>query len=179
MVISGKQKNDHYSWLIAKLTPRSKGSSVAQCLRSDELVFSLTVLPKYGKRKDILPAFHKCGKGIGDRIFTWRFLESWQPVIRSKYRYSQLSVKILDVGGDEMLSIHWNVTCPDGEPYQPHWHFHLDKDSYYLTKVHIPLDSCWGKVSPKSLDDYHKWVEGLLQFIEGEFANSLKRKRAS
>ncbi len=179
MVISRRQKNTHYDWLGTELTTRSRGSFVTQQRKNNELVFTLTVPPKFGKRKEIIPVFHQSGKGLGDRLFTWRFLESWQPVDGQRYRYSRLSLVISDIACSEMLSVHWNAHSPDSEPYQPHWHFNLNRDRYYLAKVHVPLDSGWGSTRPESLEDYHQWVKGLLLFIEGEFAHSLKLKRAS
>lgn len=179
MIISAKEKNTHHSWLISKLTLRCKGGSIAQDMEGNILNFSLKLSPHFGKSKDIPPPFHGKGKGMGDRLFSWRFLESWQTLKNNRYQYCRLSLQIADNGGSEMLSVHWNNPCPITEPYQPHWHFSLDRDGYYLRKVHIPLDSNWGKSFPRTLDDYHKWVEGLLAFLEGEFANSLKRKRAS
>jgi hypothetical protein len=173
MVITEDNKRDHYDWLRRKLCSRSDRSWIKPEISDNTLHLVLKFTPAFGIKKDLIPPFSFKDSQLAGLLVFWEFEEEW--TYRKKhYSFSRLCLRIKDQSKSEILCVHWTSPCPPCEPYQPHWHFSFDREGYYLNRLHVPLNHYWDKYYPENLDVYHKWLEGLLQFLESEFPRCLR-----
>ena len=187
MSIGRKDTNTHVKWLNGKFHRVCYDSILIRKESSDTLCYELRFQPKYGKKKSGQSPSLKIEKADSDlrkadSDLRLEFQEEWRcsGTKSKKYRFRRLTLKLLSGPvSAEMLSVHWNCDHPNSEPYEPHWHFAVGREGFYLKYLHIPLNSSWGIDEPNSLSEYHDWLSGFFQFAVTELPRSLEKKRTA
>lgn len=183
--------NSHETWLRENLPRLSVSSWVHKRYENSTITMELRASAEYGPRSTIeehkrwpkLRFRHYGSQGIFARL-KWIYLEKWileteqrRRKSTNAFEFSDLTIKILNDNDEEYLSIHWEATDDPSRKYQPHWHFHIITDEYYLSNLHVPLNHSWGHWMVDGINNYHIWIDGLLDFIEGEFPRCLVKKK--
>jgi hypothetical protein len=174
-----KTLDKHLQWLNRRLSKLSNDSQVHVSSPNGSL-FELALKARSMSRREIKDqrcVFQLHAKSGNVKLYG-EFREQWErengPQKRpKKYDFRQLSVK-LTVDDSELLSVHWN--CPPGnnELYQPHIHIGLNSGHYTVRKMHLPMNIEWCCREPDNLDDYQKWLEGLIRFLQTEVPRAFK-----
>ncbi len=178
MIITEKEKNSHYKWLLFKFIPKFSLNSFMEPKKTpDSEIFQL--LPKQGQlgRVDRFPILTDPVFLKHNRRISLVYKEEWMRIRISqnklKYEFNRISLKLSDEEFFECISIHWNPKDQLTVPYQPHVHIN-SQNRYYFNKIHIPLNN-WGKYYPANIEEYHAWLNGLIDFLNSEFPRCLKK----
>jgi len=187
MLLNPHDKNRHLTWLRENLDRRCVGARIQEVSKNKGLTefrfrYDDSLAPgKMDVNSDINPKF-KFFEYYGNDfapVIRWDYMEKWKieynqsKKLKINYIFCGLTIIFFNISNDEFLSVHWNNPSPDKEPYQPHWHFRIKNDDYSLKKLHLPITS-WDRLAPKNLDQYHCWIDKLIQFIDNEFPKCLK-----
>jgi len=92
---------------------------------------------------------------------------------KAKYELVKVTIVLYRRDDKELFSIHWNKSQETAGPYEPHYHLKSKNDTLYFGKIHFPLNNSWGIYYAKDINEYHRWINGLLRFIDTEFIRCL------